>query len=203
MTLPNKVTLEMIESKIKDVQYFSPPGTTITLCILSLENGFTVTGESAYVNPSQFDKEIGEKIAKENAIEKMWLLEGYLLKEKLWIQEIRNTPSRLTEIVSKATTIVSEKEAYRKEEATPVSIKKEPVEEGRRTGRTTRIVDELIQTLFNTGTVWIYDHYFGENGLQEINTRVAVLARVLSRLENEHKGVRFTRQGFKIILGHQ
>lgn len=55
----------------------------LTLCVLVLKNGFTVTGESACASPENFNKEIGQKIAFENAREKVWLLEGYLLKDKL------------------------------------------------------------------------------------------------------------------------
>lgn len=55
----------------------------LTFCVLVLRNGFTVTGESACASPENFDSEIGRKIARENAINKIWPLEGYLLKEKL------------------------------------------------------------------------------------------------------------------------
>ena len=55
----------------------------LTFCVLVLENGFTVTGESACASPENFDEEIGRKIARENAINKIWMLEGYLLKQKL------------------------------------------------------------------------------------------------------------------------
>lgn len=56
---------------------------TLTFCVLVLENGFTVTGESACASPENFDPEIGKKVARENARNKVWMLEGYLLKEKL------------------------------------------------------------------------------------------------------------------------
>ena len=56
----------------------------LTFCVLVLKNGFTVTGESACASPGNFDPEIGKKIAFQNAREKIWLLEGYLLKEKLY-----------------------------------------------------------------------------------------------------------------------
>lgn len=56
---------------------------TLTFCVLVLKNGFTVTGESACASPENFDAEIGRKIARENARNKIWMLEGYLLKEKL------------------------------------------------------------------------------------------------------------------------
>lgn len=55
----------------------------LTFCVLVLKNGFTVTGESACASPENFDPEIGRKIARENARNKIWQLEGYLLKEKL------------------------------------------------------------------------------------------------------------------------
>lgn len=55
----------------------------LTFCVLTLQNGFTVTGESACASPENFDAEIGRKIARENAINKVWMLEGYLLKQHL------------------------------------------------------------------------------------------------------------------------
>lgn len=55
----------------------------LTLCVLVLRNGFTVTGESACASPENFDAEIGRKIARDNAVGKVWMLEGYLLKQKL------------------------------------------------------------------------------------------------------------------------
>lgn len=61
---------------------------TLTFCVLILKNGFTVTGESACASPENFDPEIGKKIAYENARNKIWMLEGYLLKEKLYQAEL-------------------------------------------------------------------------------------------------------------------
>ena len=55
----------------------------LTFCVLILRNGFTVTGESACASPENFNAEIGRKIAKQNARDKIWMLEGYLLKERL------------------------------------------------------------------------------------------------------------------------
>lgn len=59
------------------------PLSLLTFCVLVLRNGFTVTGESACVSPENFDAEIGRKIARENAIAKVWPLMGYELKSKL------------------------------------------------------------------------------------------------------------------------
>ena len=55
----------------------------LTFCVLVLRNGFTVTGESACVSPENFDAEIGRRVARENAVNKMWPLLGYALKDKL------------------------------------------------------------------------------------------------------------------------
>lgn len=55
----------------------------MTFCVLVLRNGYTVTGESACASPENFNAEIGRKIAKDNARNKIWGLEGYLLRQKL------------------------------------------------------------------------------------------------------------------------
>lgn len=55
----------------------------LTFCVLVLKNGFTVTGESACASPENFNAEIGNKIARQNAVNKIWPLMGYALKQKL------------------------------------------------------------------------------------------------------------------------
>lgn len=55
----------------------------LTFCVLVLKNGFTVTGESACASPENFDEEIGRKIARANAEQKVWPLMGYELKQRL------------------------------------------------------------------------------------------------------------------------
>lgn len=78
-----RVTPELIESLIVKEQYHVFDGTTFTSCLLTLKNGFTVHGESACASPENFDEELGRKIARDNAKDKIWMLEGYLLKDKL------------------------------------------------------------------------------------------------------------------------
>jgi hypothetical protein len=75
-----KLTIEIIKSKIVAEEY-RKMGSKTTVCLLTLKNGFEVIGTSACVDPSNFDMEIGKKIAYDNAIEKVWELEGYLLQE--------------------------------------------------------------------------------------------------------------------------
>ncbi|MOA09779.1 hypothetical protein D3C78_1296330 [compost metagenome] len=55
----------------------------LTFCVLVLKNGFTVIGESACASPDNFDAEIGRKIARQNAVAKVWPLMGYELRSKL------------------------------------------------------------------------------------------------------------------------
>lgn len=74
---------QMIDETISSEQYHVFPGTTLTVCALTLRNGYIVTGESASASAENFDKDIGRKIARENARNKIWGLEGYLLREKL------------------------------------------------------------------------------------------------------------------------
>ena len=79
-----RLTPEDIDAVIAKEQYHLFEGTTLTVCCLTLLNGYTVTGESAPVNPENFNTEIGRKIARQNARDKIWMLEGYLLKQHLF-----------------------------------------------------------------------------------------------------------------------
>ncbi len=79
-----KVTLNDIERKIVKEEYHRFANTTLTVCVLTLKNGTTITGESACVSPENFDEQLGRKFAREKAVEKIWALKGYLLKEKLY-----------------------------------------------------------------------------------------------------------------------
>lgn len=65
------------------IPYSHKPLSLLTFCVLVLRNGFTVTGQSACASPENFDAEIGRDIAFRNAREKIWPLEGYLLRERL------------------------------------------------------------------------------------------------------------------------
>ena len=66
------------------LQNNAPPALNLlTFCVLVLRNGFTVTGESACASPENFDAELGRKIARQNAVQKMWPLMGYALRERL------------------------------------------------------------------------------------------------------------------------
>lgn len=95
------VTKELIESKIRNVYYINAGDAVkasdqgynaedlaelslVTTCIIILENGYKVEGTSACVDPARYDKAKGEECAYENAFDKIWELEGYLLKQSLF-----------------------------------------------------------------------------------------------------------------------
>lgn len=87
--LPTAVTLADIQARIKSVTYTVLPGTTTTVCQLRMANDYIVLGTSACVDPSKFSQATGEKYAYEDAINKCWPLEGYLLAERR-LQASRN-----------------------------------------------------------------------------------------------------------------
>lgn len=82
-----KVTKASIEEKIASIKYMVVPDTTVTLCNITLRNGFSVRGESACVDPGNFNMEIGQEIAFREAFSKIWQLEGYLLAERRLAKE--------------------------------------------------------------------------------------------------------------------
>ncbi|SRR5712691_958713 len=82
LTAP-RITPEDLDGKITAEQYHVFEGTTMTVCCLTLRNGFTLVGQSAAASPENFDEEIGRKIARADAREKIWQLEGYLLRDQL------------------------------------------------------------------------------------------------------------------------
>lgn len=78
------VTHEHVASLILGADYHIFPGTTVTVCLLRLANGYTATGESACVDPANFDVALGKKIAYSRALDKIFQLEGYLLKQAMY-----------------------------------------------------------------------------------------------------------------------
>lgn len=97
-----RVTAGMLEDKISREFYFTaadgvfgsqalptfayeegPRLHTLTFCVLVLDNGHTVVGTSACVSIENFNEEIGRKVARDKAINKLWELEGYALSVRL------------------------------------------------------------------------------------------------------------------------
>lgn len=93
-----RVSLDDMKAKIRRAHYFTAgaaiaalsqptdpncPTDLLTICILVMENGFTVIGKSAPASPENFDAEKGCLFAYEDAIKQLWPLEGYALRERL------------------------------------------------------------------------------------------------------------------------
>lgn len=105
-----KLTEEHLKGLIADASYHRLDGTTVTICALTLRSGFVVTGESACLDPASFDAEIGEKIAYDNAVEKMWELEGYRVKHDIggdFLYRVKNERAQLDDRLGKLTGFIA------------------------------------------------------------------------------------------------
>jgi len=76
-----RVTLEGIQKKIKNVEYFYSG--TLTIAIIEMQNGFKAVGKAAPADPQNFDPGVGARYAYDDAFRQLWPLEGYALCEKL------------------------------------------------------------------------------------------------------------------------
>ena len=81
--IEQQLTPSHINSKIVGSAYYVFPGTALTVCCLTLENGYHVIGKSAAASIENFDEELGRNMSWADARTKIWELEGYLLKESL------------------------------------------------------------------------------------------------------------------------
>lgn len=80
--LPERITLDHVKSVILSAEYVHVGGSTLTLCILKLKNGCHVTGESAAILPSDFNVQVGQEKAYQRAVEEVFQLESYLLRQR-------------------------------------------------------------------------------------------------------------------------
>jgi hypothetical protein len=79
---------DVLGSDLADPERPSHPSLNILcICILVMENGFTVIGKAAPASAANFDRELGRKLAYEDAIRQLWPMEGYLLRSGLMSQE--------------------------------------------------------------------------------------------------------------------
>lgn len=82
--MKTSLSISDIFEAIEKTEYVVLAGTTTTVCVLTLVNGFVVTGTSACADPSKFNQPEGEKYAFEKATDEVWKLEGYLLKQRMY-----------------------------------------------------------------------------------------------------------------------
>jgi hypothetical protein len=88
-----RVTPEYMKNRIAKVRHRRIGG-TLTHCTIYLDNGFSVSGESACVDPINYQAEIGERIAYDQAFLKLWPLFGFLLAEARAHREKTATEAR-------------------------------------------------------------------------------------------------------------
>ena len=79
-----KVTDDVINAEIKIEEYvYCQSSPTLTICVLALRNGFSVVGQSACVDPAEFDPEKGKELAFQDARSKVWAFLGFRLADNL------------------------------------------------------------------------------------------------------------------------
>ena len=83
MTQKNRVTQEDVDAAITKVEYTVLPDQRTTICLLTLDNGYTVRGESSCVAVENFDKALGEEYALKDAKSKVWPLLVFRLADEL------------------------------------------------------------------------------------------------------------------------
>lgn len=93
MSYPNKLTPEWLTSNIESVSYTRVPDTTTTICSIILNNGFVVTETSACIDPNNYDKAIGEKIALDACKERLWELYGFAIVENTFQKSFTFLPT--------------------------------------------------------------------------------------------------------------
>lgn len=86
-SMKDKIAAEYFFTADKAIEAIGAPAVDalklLTVCIIVMENGFTVIGKSAPASPENFDADKGQTFAREDAIRQLWPLEGYALREKL------------------------------------------------------------------------------------------------------------------------
>lgn len=90
---PQRITADDIDNSIRDIQYLNVG--TLTVCVITMRNGFMVTGESASASPEAYSQEVGERLSRTRAKEKIWALLGYVLREKMHQNDEVDFKSRL------------------------------------------------------------------------------------------------------------
>lgn len=84
-----RVTQADLDKKVASAEFhkLSP---TLTVCVLTTQNGFQIVGKSACADPVNYNKELGEKISYDDAFKQLWALEGYLLRETVHQNQPQN-----------------------------------------------------------------------------------------------------------------
>jgi hypothetical protein len=94
---PDRVTPEYFRSRIAKTEFHRIAGGTLTICVLTIDNGFQVTGQSACADPANYRQDIGEKIALDNAERALWPLLGFLVCEGIYRRKLNPTPPTIAD----------------------------------------------------------------------------------------------------------
>lgn len=94
LTAP-RVTLESIHALVVGETYTVMPSGKTMVCELTLKNGFTVRGEASVVSRANFNEELGRQLSRDDAMDKIWQLEGYALQQKLYDDAVADSKSLL------------------------------------------------------------------------------------------------------------
>jgi hypothetical protein len=78
-----RVKKEDVEKAVKEQRYHHFEGTTVTVCLITLDNGFTIVGHSACADPRLFDPELGRRLAFDDAKDKVWAFLGFRLRDQI------------------------------------------------------------------------------------------------------------------------
>lgn len=99
----SKITKQHVEALIKHEQYTHVNGSTLIICVLHLDNGYTVTGESACADPAIFNESYGRDLARKEAISKVFNLEGYLLRQRMFEESLEAAIEKPEESIAEET----------------------------------------------------------------------------------------------------
>lgn len=81
MANPKKLSQEWIENQVLSEEYITR-GERFMVCIIYTKGGYYVTGESAPINPEEFKDELGRKYSREEALDKIWRIEGLISRKE-------------------------------------------------------------------------------------------------------------------------
>jgi len=101
LTRGPRITPDLIDSMISEELYLQPNGTTMTLCLMTLTNGYIVTGESSALSSVNFSREMGQKIARDKARNKVGDYAAFLAKELQYREAALPTVQAMFECRSK------------------------------------------------------------------------------------------------------
>lgn len=84
----NRITLDYLRSRIVSEEFMFPEGHPhFTICVLVIDNGYILVGKSAPADPDNYDANLGERFAREDAERQLWPLLAFNLREQLTANE--------------------------------------------------------------------------------------------------------------------